>query len=81
MNYYIKKIGFTGTIYTKEYDKIKNHKNKIRELNEDTVIEQFKAGNAVITVFNEESGKETVIDEFSSDEDVKKYLGSKFVRY
>ncbi len=79
MNHYIKKIGFTGTIYIKEYDKIKHHKNKARELNEDTVAEQFKAGNAVITVLNEESGKETLIDEFSSAEEIKKYLGSKFL--
>lgn len=79
MNHYTKKIGFTGTIYIKEYGKIKHHKNKMRELNEDTVIEQFKKGEAVITVLNEESGKETVIDIYSSEEEIRKYLGAKFL--
>lgn len=79
MNYYTKKIGFTGTIYIKEFSKIKNHKNKIRELNEETVAEQFKKGEATITVLNEESGKETIIDVYSSEEDIRKYLGEKFL--
>ncbi len=81
MNYYTKKIGFTGTLFLKEYDKIKHHKNKVRMLNEKTVAEQFRAGNAVITVINEETGTETVLDEFSSEEDIKKYLGKKFLNY
>lgn len=79
MNYYTKKIGFTGTIFIKEYSKIKHHKNKIRMINEETVAEQFKKGEAVITVLNEESGKETVLDVYSGEEEIKKYLGSKFL--
>lgn len=79
MNHYTKKIGFTGTIYIKEYSKIKHHKNKIRELNEETVIEQFKKGEAIITVLNEESGKETVVDIYSGEEEIRKYLGPKFL--
>ncbi len=81
MNYYTKKIGFTGTLFLKEYDKIKHHKNKMRMLNEKTVAEQFRAGNAVVTVLNEESGHEVVLDAFSSEEDIKKYLGKHFLNY
>lgn len=79
MNYYIKKIGYTGIIYTKQYDKIKHHKNKIRDINEETVIKQFKQGKATVTVINEESGSEITIDAFSPDEDIRRYLGKDFL--
>lgn len=79
MHYYTKKMGFTGVIYIKEYEKIKHHKNKMRDINESTVIKHFKAGEAVITVFNEENGNEVVIDAFSDDEMIRKYLGKQFL--
>lgn len=79
MHYYLRKLGYTGIIYTKEYDKIKHHKNKIRDINEETVIKHFKSGNATIRVFNEENMKEFIVDPFSSEEDIKKYLGKKFL--
>lgn len=72
-------MGFTGVIYLKEYNKIKHHKNKIREINETTVIKHFKEGNAVVTVLNEENGKEMILDAFSATEDIKKYLGNVFL--
>lgn len=79
MNQYTKKIGFTGTIFLKEYSKIKEHKNKIRMINEETVAEQFKKGKAEVTVLNEESGNQITLDINSDPEDIKKYLGKKFM--
>ena len=52
---------------------------KIREVREDTVIKAFKQGNCEVLVINEENGKEILVDDFSSDDDVRKYLGKKFL--
>ncbi|MBM7562164.1 hypothetical protein [Fusibacter tunisiensis] len=79
MNRYTKIIGLTGSIYVKEYEKIKHHKNKIRELNEDTVAKTFKAGNTEIMVYFEETDTEIFVDDFSDQETILKYLGKKFV--
>lgn len=79
MNRYSKIIGITGAIYTKSFEKIKHHKNKIRELNESTVIKAFKAGDTEIRVYFEETDEEVIIDAFSSEEMIKKYLGKKFL--
>lgn len=80
MNKYTKIIGMTGSIYVREHEKIKHHKNKIREINEDTVIKSFKANDAEILVFFEETGTEIFVDAFSDDETVRKYLGKKFLK-
>lgn len=80
MNRFTKIIGLTGSIYVKEYVKIKHHKNKIREINEDTVIKQFKEGDTEICVFFEETNTEIFVDDFSDDETIKKYLGKKFLK-
>lgn len=79
MNKYTKVVTLLGSYYTKEFEKIKHHKNKVREVNEDTVIKAFKQGNTEVTVFFEESDKIMVIDDFSNPEDIKKYLGKKFL--
>ena len=79
MNRYTKIIGLTGDIYTKEFTKIKHHKNKIRDISEDTVAKVFKNGNAEIKVYFEETDIEIVIDAFSDVEIIKKYLGKKFI--
>lgn len=79
MNRYVKNIGITGTFYSKEFEKIKNHKNKVREINEDTVIKAFKAGDTEVLVYFEETGKEILIDDFSSPDDIKKFLGKRFI--
>lgn len=79
MNRYIKNIGITGTFYTKEFEKIKNHKTKVREINESTVIKAFKGGNTEVLVYFEETDKEILIDDFSDKEDIRKYLGKKFL--
>ncbi|MDN5352811.1 MAG: hypothetical protein PWQ12_1732 [Clostridiales bacterium] len=79
MNRYTKVIGLTGSMYTKEFEKIKHHKNKIRQLNEETVVKAFKAGDAEICVYFEENDTEILIDAFTDEDTVKKYLGKKFL--
>jgi len=80
LNTYTKIIGITGHYYAREQVKIKHHKNRIREIEERTVIKAFKAGKAQILVIFEETGKEIMIDDFSDPEDIKKYLGKKFLK-
>ncbi len=80
MNRYSKVIGLTGSMYIKEYEKIKHHANKIREINEETVAKAFKAGNTEVLVVFEETGEELLIDDFSDPSDVKKYLGKNFLK-
>jgi len=79
MTKYSKIISMTGSMYTKEFIKIKHHKNKIRELNESTVVKAFKNGDAEILVFFEETGEEIIIDAFSDDTSIKRYLGKAFL--
>lgn len=79
MNRYSKIIGITGSMYVKEHEKIKHHKNKIRELNEETVIKAFKAGDAEIRIYFEETDVEVFVDAYSDEETIKRYLGKKFV--
>ena len=63
----------------KEFEKIKHHKNKVRDINEETVAKNFKNGDAEIRVYFEETDTELFIDAFSDAETVKKYLGKKFI--
>ena len=79
MKQYKKIIGVTGAIYTTEFEKIKHHSNKIREVREDTVIKVFKQGDASVQVIFEETGKEMLLDFFSDKELIKKFLGKKFL--
>ncbi len=80
MNRYTKIIGLTGSIYVKEFEKIKHHKNKIREINEETVAKVFKEGDTEVLVYFEETNTEIVVDDFSDDDTIKKYLGKKFLK-
>ncbi len=79
MNKYTKIIGIMGTIYTKEFVKIKHHKNKIRDINEATVVKAFKSGGAEVDVYFEETDKIITITPFSDEELIKKYLGKQFL--
>lgn len=79
MKHYTKTIGVTGAHYTTEFEKIKHHANKIREVREDTVAKVFKSGKAQVRVIFEESGKELLLDDFSDPELIKKFLGKKFL--
>lgn len=79
MNRYTKIINMMESYYTKDYEKHKKGITKVREVREETVRKFFLQGNCEVLVVFEDTGKEILIDDFSSDEDIKKYLGAKFI--
>ncbi|MBC2575432.1 hypothetical protein [Peptostreptococcus canis] len=79
MNRYTKIINMMGSYYTKDYEKEKKNIIKVREIKEETVKKFFLQGNTEVLVVFEDTGREILIDDFSSDEDIKKYLGSSFI--
>ncbi len=81
MTVFTKVIGLTGMFYTKEFQKKKKHKNKLRVVGEDTVIKQFLAGKAEVHVYFEEGDRTVEITPESDDEQIKKLLGKKFLSY
>lgn len=81
MNKYTKVFSLVdGQYFTKEYKKVRNHKLKIRAIQEDTVCKNFLNDDAEITVIFEETGKTLVIDSFTDEDTIKTYLGKKFVK-
>ncbi|MCD6436135.1 MAG: hypothetical protein J7L15_07075 [Clostridiales bacterium] len=79
MKYYFKVIRLAGHYYSNEFQKIKKHKNKIREIHESTVIKSFKSGKAGVKVIFEETGTTYTLDYFSDQDLIIKYLGEKFI--
>ncbi len=79
MERYTKVINLLGSYFTKEYKKKKSHKNKIREIKEDTVRKFFLQGKAEVLVILEENDKELLLDFCSDKEDIRKYLGKSFI--
>ncbi|OPL09042.1 MAG: hypothetical protein AVO33_00860 [delta proteobacterium ML8_F1] len=79
MKYYYKVIGLTGHYYAHEFKKIKSHKNKIRELREETVIRNFQEGVAGVKVIFEETDQSYTLDSFSDPDLIRKYLGKDFL--
>ncbi|WP_131067726.1 hypothetical protein [Clostridioides difficile] len=79
MNRYTKIINMMGSYYTKDFEKEKKNVIKVREVKEDTVRKFFLQGDCEVLVVFEDTGKEILIDDFSPEEDVKKYLGAKFI--
>ncbi|SHJ76881.1 hypothetical protein [Paramaledivibacter caminithermalis] len=79
MERYTKVIDLMGSYFTKEYKKKKNHKNKIREVKEDTVRKFFLQGKAEVMIIIEESQKELLLNIDSNTEDIEKYLGRSFL--
>ncbi len=59
--------------------KLKKDITKVREVREETVRKSFLKGNCEVLVVFEDTGREILIDDFSSDEDIRKYLGPKFI--
>lgn len=79
MNRYTKVINMMESYYTKDYEKKKKNITKTREVTESTVRKFFLQGDCEVLVVLEDSGKEILLDDFSDPEDIKKYLGSKFL--
>lgn len=79
MKTYTKTLGVSGAHYTVEFDKIRHHENKIREVREDTVAKNFREGKAQVHVVFEETGKTMLLDDFSDIDLIRKYLGKKFL--
>ncbi|WXR61333.1 hypothetical protein WG909_13675 [Peptostreptococcaceae bacterium AGR-M142] len=79
MNEYTKVISLMGHYFIKEFKKDKKHKNKIREIREETVAKAFKEGNTKIYVCFEEKDKVIELDEFSDKKLIITYLGKKFI--
>lgn len=81
MERYTKVIELMGSYFTKEYMKKKNHKNKIREVKENTVKKFFLQGKAEVLVIMEETGKEMLLNIDSDPQDIKRFLGKSFLPY
>ncbi|QXM05523.1 hypothetical protein [Crassaminicella indica] len=79
MKRYTKVIRMTGYYFTKEFEKKKHHKNKVREVKEETVAKAFLEGNTEILIYFQESEREIIITPLSDPKDIKKYLGNKFL--
>ena len=79
MNRYTKIINMMDSYYTKDYEKTKKNITQVREVREETVRKFFLQGDCEVLVVFEETGREILIDDFSSDEDIRKYLGPKFI--
>ena len=79
MNRYTKIINMMDSYYTKDYEKTKKNITKVREVREETVRKFFLQGDCEVLVVFEETGREILIDDFSSDEDIRKYLRTKFI--
>ena len=79
MNRYTKYINMMGSYYTKDFEKEKKNIVKVREVKEETVRKFFLQGNCEVLVVFEDTGREILIDDFSSDDDIRKYLGPKFI--
>ncbi|MGL4797675.1 MAG: hypothetical protein ACRDB0_03310 [Paraclostridium sp.] len=79
MNRYTKVINMMESYYTKDYEKKKKNLTKTREVTEATVRKFFLQGDCEVLVVLEDSGKEILLDDFSPAEEIKKYLGPKFL--
>ncbi len=77
---YTKVIDIMGSYYTKDFEKTKKNITKIREVKEETVRKFFLKGDCEVLVVFEDTGKEILIDDFSDPDDIKKYLGSSFLK-
>ncbi|TQQ83183.1 hypothetical protein EXD82_09815 [Peptacetobacter hominis] len=80
MNRYTKFINMMGSYYTKDFEKEKKNIVKVREVKEETVRKFFLQGDCEVLVVFEDTGKEILIDDFSPEDEIRKYLGPKFLK-
>ena len=79
MNRYTKIINMMGSYYTKDFEKEKKNIIKVREVREETVKKAFLQGDCEVLVIFEDTGKEILVDDFSPEDEIRKYLGASFV--
>ncbi|OGO76620.1 MAG: hypothetical protein A2Y23_05490 [Clostridiales bacterium GWB2_37_7] len=80
--HYVKVIRASGSLFVREFQKKeKVRKNiKYREVDEKTVAQQFKDGDATVEIFFEDSERDPIVLDFFGDrEQIKRYLGDKFL--
>jgi hypothetical protein len=81
LNTYTKILTLKGSYFVKDYEKSKKNKLQKRPILEATVLKNFKSDDdTLIIVINQETGTTVEITPNSSKEDIKKYLGEKFVQ-
>lgn len=79
---YVRVIRISGSFFAREFQKKeKVRKNiKYREVDEKTVAEQFRKGDATIEIFFEDSDRESFKLTYESEPElIQRYLGSKFI--
>lgn len=80
--HYVKIIRISGSIFVREFQKKEKVKKnlKYREVDEKTVIHQFKDGDTTVEIYFEDSDRESItLDAFGDRELIKMYLGEKFL--
>lgn len=79
---YIKVIRISGSYYAREFQKKEKYNKNIkkREVDEETVVEQFLKGDAIVKVIFEDSKREPILINYESDpEIIRRYLGKSFL--
>jgi hypothetical protein len=79
---YVKIIRMSGSFFAREFQKKEKAKKnlKYREVDEKTVLQQFKEGDATVEIYFEDLDRASMmLDAFSDRELIKKYLGEKFL--
>ncbi len=79
---YVRVIRMSGSFFAREFvKKEKVRKNiKYREVDEKTVAEQFKDGEASVEVIFEDMNRDSIMLNNESDPDIiKRYLGERFI--
>lgn len=77
-NAYTKVFTLRGYYFTKEHDKKKINKVKLRTVLEETVLKNFKKGDCEILIYFAETDKSVLITTDSQRDEVLKYLGESF---
>jgi hypothetical protein len=81
---YVRIIRVSGSFFAREFKKPEKARKKVqyREVDEKTVAEQFLKGDATVEVIFEDSEREPIVLDWESDpEQIKKYLGTRFLEY
>ena len=78
MNIYTKILTLKGSYFVKDYEKTKKNKIQKRPVLEATVLKTFKSDEDTVIV-NQETDTVIEITPNSSKDEIRRYLGEKFV--